>query len=152
MAPRVRESWTSQVGNRPPKLVEMRDVARRRVASCAAASAPRYQISGLRLKHADLVLPNPGIPGDEGQPFQLRLGNQKPVEGVPVLHWQLSCVLGMMEGQRQVRKPPFLNRRHQVRRRSQATIFPLDRNFPRGHGANQNVVLRINDRGPSTLS
>ena len=130
----------------------MRDVERHRVASCVAASAPRVEISGLSLEHVDLVLPNPGIPSDEGQPFQLRLGNQKPVEGVPVVPWQLSCVLGMMEGQRQVREPVFLNRRRQVRRRSQVTLFPFDRDFPRGHGADQNVVLRINDRGPSTLS
>ena len=61
-----------------------------------------------------IVLPNVAVPGHEDQSFGLSLGNQEPIEWIPVVHWEAGGLLRVIERQRQVGEALFLNQRRQI--------------------------------------
>ncbi len=61
------------------------------------------------LHDGHVVSPNEAIPGHEGQPFGLSLGNQEPIEWIPVVHWEAARLLSVMKRQRKVSEAFFLN-------------------------------------------
>ena len=58
---------------------------------------------------ADTVERNAGVSGDKDEPFGLCLGDQEPIERVPVVGRKISCLFRVMKGQWQIREPLFFN-------------------------------------------
>ena len=84
---------------------------------------------------------------DDDEPFGLGLGDQKPVEWIPVRHRKIPRSLRVMKGERQVDKSPFLNQSRQVAWGGDPSLRTLYGNLPPGNAADKDVVARVGDVG-----
>ena len=79
---------------------------------------------------ADAIERDVGVPGDEDEPFGLRLGNQHPIERVAVMRWKGACLLGMLERHEQRREALPPDPGLQIVRRLQLPERPHDGDLP----------------------
>jgi hypothetical protein len=81
-------------------------------------------------KEGDVVGGETAIARDNRQALELGLGDQHPVEGVPVVERQVACGEGVFEADLQRRELLFFELCAKVVRRLQPSCFPFDRSLP----------------------
>ena len=106
---------------KPSKLVTSSWVSTRRGAVSASSFDDLHRVPR---EH--------GVPSHQRQLFDLGLGDQKPVERIPMVRLKVAHPLGMAKSDRELQEPRRLDSRFHRADRAEASEPGLDRDLPGG--------------------
>ena len=100
---------------------------------------------------ADVVLGEPDALSDEGEALDLRLSDQHPVEGVPVVQGERANGTRVLDQDRQQVEARVPHSVGEVLWQAQPSCRRLDRDLPQGRDAHEHPLRPLRDPGLGRL-